>query len=286
VALAGFLPWTPFYLLSLFCSKASDPLSKPARAAFVGWIVIPFILLSLSGSKLLTYLLPLFPGVAIWAAHGLQTYRGKRGLLTASLFQSILLASLACGIGTILCFPQVLPDELDLDTAALITASGALVFATGFAILLRRGVSEIRVVGLSIWIIAAWLAITIQIPHLNPVLLMQASLQPLAKRIQSEPESANARIIVAGTRGHGLKFYLGRVLGGTTNQADIVLPLNEAQSKRLYAGVPEAQAAAVAMNEATFLVTRDREAPHIPSENWEFLQAEGAFNLYKLRVKK
>jgi 4-amino-4-deoxy-L-arabinose transferase-like glycosyltransferase len=68
VLLGGFLPWT-WYLPGLVRDgwqrlRSGLPLT-PLHGLLLGWLVPPFLILSLSGSKLSTYVLPLFPALAL-----------------------------------------------------------------------------------------------------------------------------------------------------------------------------------------------------------------------------
>jgi 4-amino-4-deoxy-L-arabinose transferase-like glycosyltransferase len=61
------LPWLPTYLASFF---ASGEQRKPnlERLQSLYWLVLPFIVFSLTSSKLMMYLLPLYPGLAMLLA--------------------------------------------------------------------------------------------------------------------------------------------------------------------------------------------------------------------------
>jgi hypothetical protein len=73
VFMIGFLPWF-FFLPGMVYRLWSGGRGKrplgPALWLLLGWIVPPFLILSLSGSKLLTYLLPLFPAFALGMTYG------------------------------------------------------------------------------------------------------------------------------------------------------------------------------------------------------------------------
>ncbi len=78
VILAGFLPWSVFFPSLARRAwqrlRQKTPL-RPLHGLLLGWLLPPFLILSLSGSKLPTYPLPLFPGlslllVAWWQSRG------------------------------------------------------------------------------------------------------------------------------------------------------------------------------------------------------------------------
>ena len=67
ILIAGLLPWT-FWIPSLIRQAWRQIRTKqvtPTQGLLLGWTVLPLIILSLSGSKLLTYVLPLMPAFAL-----------------------------------------------------------------------------------------------------------------------------------------------------------------------------------------------------------------------------
>ena len=67
VLLVALLPWTislPKLIKKTWLQLKSRNLS-PRQGLLVGWVLIPLVILSLAGSKLPTYILPLLPGLAI-----------------------------------------------------------------------------------------------------------------------------------------------------------------------------------------------------------------------------
>ena len=76
VIIAGPLPWT-FLILQIikgYGSKCKEFFKKPLLAYAACWVVLPFLLSSASSGKLITYILPCFPGIAILIAFGLNEY--------------------------------------------------------------------------------------------------------------------------------------------------------------------------------------------------------------------
>jgi hypothetical protein len=67
VLVGGLLPWT--YLIPGLVRQAWRSIRakqvSPTQGLLLGWVVLPFIVLSLSGSKLVTYVLPLMPAFAL-----------------------------------------------------------------------------------------------------------------------------------------------------------------------------------------------------------------------------
>lgn len=76
VILAGPLPWI-FLLPQVikgYGSKYKEFFKKPLLRYAACWVVFPFLLCSASSGKLITYILPCFPGIAILIAFGLNEY--------------------------------------------------------------------------------------------------------------------------------------------------------------------------------------------------------------------
>lgn len=67
ILIAGLFPWT--YLIPGLIRQAWAQIRKkqisPTQGLLLGWTILPLIILSLSGSKLLTYVLPLMPAFAL-----------------------------------------------------------------------------------------------------------------------------------------------------------------------------------------------------------------------------
>lgn len=77
VILVGMLPWTFFAwgLAQRAWRRIRERRMLPAHALLLGWAVPPFLILSLSGSKLPTYILPLLPALALALALSLRETR-------------------------------------------------------------------------------------------------------------------------------------------------------------------------------------------------------------------
>ena len=82
----GAFPWT-FLLGALSIERAiawrRGRKPSPAGWFLLGWVVPPLIILSFSGSKLPTYILPLFPALALAAARGISVDLKSRPWLIA-----------------------------------------------------------------------------------------------------------------------------------------------------------------------------------------------------------
>ena len=76
VIIAGSLPWMLLLpqIIKGYGNKYKEFFKKPLLRYAVCWTVFPFLVCSASSGKLITYILPCFPGIAILIAFGLNEY--------------------------------------------------------------------------------------------------------------------------------------------------------------------------------------------------------------------
>ncbi len=74
ILLVGAIPWT-MYLLP--AGKRIYHRASPDEKYLAGWVAIVFLFFSLSATQLTSYILPLFPPLALLIAHALPTLSGK-----------------------------------------------------------------------------------------------------------------------------------------------------------------------------------------------------------------
>jgi 4-amino-4-deoxy-L-arabinose transferase-like glycosyltransferase len=90
---AGFLPWVAFLFQAI---KASFPRTrqqmreKSNQVFLLLWISIIFVFFSLSHSKLIPYILPLFPAVALLTGHYLATQGDRSGVKWGTILLPII----------------------------------------------------------------------------------------------------------------------------------------------------------------------------------------------------
>lgn len=283
VLLIGWLPWTPLLPLAVSGHRQRHRSGGSHRAlhwALVGWLVVPFALLSLSGSKLMTYVLPLFPGIALWLADGLLRRERGRPLSISVGVQVLVLVALSLSVGVVVVQNTLLPVTVELDAwfLPLLGLAVACLVVAGWA--LSRGVTESRLAGMALAALLVWIALSSQLVHLGPVMRMQASMRPIAERLREEPDWETAQIIVAHTRAHGLKFYLGRLTDATLDKSDVVLEPTSEIAARLHPSIEKLRLRDDGRS-AVYLVTRDRELKRLNLDGWTPLLQEGSFVLLK-----
>ncbi|MGB5660139.1 MAG: glycosyltransferase family 39 protein [Thermoanaerobaculia bacterium] len=283
ILLVGWLPWTPLIPLAISGNRERRRRGVRDRAidwALVGWLVVPLVLLSLSGSKLMTYVLPLFPGIALWLANGLLPRGKSRALSISVAVQMVLLVGLTLTVGVLLARGSLLPPTVELDDWFLPLLGLAVACVVGAGWFLSRGVTESRLAGVTLSALLVWMTLASQLVHLGPVMRMQASMRPVAERLREEPDWETAQIIIAHTRAHGLKFYLGRLTDATLDKSDVVLEPTSEIAERIHPSIEELRIRDDGRT-ATYLVTRERELKRLEQREWTVIAQEGAFMLLR-----
>jgi len=67
VLLVGFFPWTPILVQSFWTAVTSNSRERPLLLFFAVWAAVVFAFFSLSATKLVSYILPMFPALAVIA---------------------------------------------------------------------------------------------------------------------------------------------------------------------------------------------------------------------------
>ena len=130
VLLAGMLPWTFTLIDALARAWKRDPQRRfQAQRFLLVWAAVVFVFFSASSSKLVSYILPIFPALALLTGVRL-TQLGKRALAWQTLpaaFAGIALLALLPGIERFA--SREVPAELFRDYAAWLIAAGVLEIA-------------------------------------------------------------------------------------------------------------------------------------------------------------
>ena len=67
VLIVGFFPWTPILFQSLWSALTSNSRERPLLLFFIVWAAVVFLFFSISATKLVSYILPLYPALAVIA---------------------------------------------------------------------------------------------------------------------------------------------------------------------------------------------------------------------------
>jgi 4-amino-4-deoxy-L-arabinose transferase-like glycosyltransferase len=238
VLLGGFMPWSPV-LLGLLASawralRARAPIA-PELWLLAGWIVPPLVVLSLSGSKLGTYVLPLFPALSLLVARWCDRHadtRAGRVVIGASVAIALLLSG---GLPiALLVLRLFVPHYEQVSLSAgfwILLLLLIVLFARLLRSVRRRESTAAAAIGLGLGAALLWNGLMTQADRL--MVEEGGSVRPLARMIQSTPGAAAAHVFALYVRGNGLEFYLQRLVSRTENQCDVVLPLNESQQRRV-----------------------------------------------------
>ena len=211
ITLVGLLPWTTFLYTSWknFWSQRNNPLHS-FLWIWTAWILLFF---SVSNSKLIPYILPIFPPLALLIGHSLrQAYlSSSRTIFYQHSFVMITLGT----VGLIL--PTVIPDVLDGKVALLpfIYALSSFFLAHGLLVILclkrhaiKTAIASIGVTAVIMTIILGSAAPHVQRPSLKglvSIILDQQKVgEPIASFLtyyQDLPLYSQQRVMVVGAKG-------------------------------------------------------------------------------------
>jgi 4-amino-4-deoxy-L-arabinose transferase-like glycosyltransferase len=211
VLLAGMLPWTVSLVPALWRSWARSPDEgfQPQRFLLL-WAIVVFAFFSVSDSKLASYILPIFPALALLVGRYLS-----RGGRRVALAQAIVAA--AVGLGAALAAPQatLLAEEMILPAALLagyvpwlVAAGIALLAGAAIAVWLgARGRPAASALSLAFGALVATQLGLSGYEQLSPAYSAYHSVQKI--RSQLKPD---APFYIVNTFDHTLPFYLGRTV--------------------------------------------------------------------------
>ncbi len=127
------LPWSAVALLNL---RRLKTLPGQLRRLFICWLLVPLLFFSLSGSKLILYILPLFSGLALlvtWVLHTLPSPAVRRVLIASFAYFGVL--------AVVLTLAPLLPFGLNIPVWVL--AFPLLTLGSLFMIWRRRRIGEL-----------------------------------------------------------------------------------------------------------------------------------------------
>lgn len=229
VVAAGLLPW-----LGLAFTGWRSAWRAPARGTFrperllVAWTIAVFAFFSASGSKLPSYVLPLFPSIAMLAA--LELKRIDARTLVRHLAAVAMLAVVAF---VAVCFIErwtrfVDPPEAvsQFKTIALTSLGVWCVGTVVGALLARRDRGTLAVVAAGLAALVAWSGILLG----HQAIGRGMSTAVVAQRIASEivPDTT---VYSVGLFEHSLDFYLGRTVQLVSFRDELDFGLSQEPSK-------------------------------------------------------
>ena len=275
----GCAPWSPVFLVMAwgFFRRWRGGWRPSAKAwLLVGWVLPPLLILSMSGSKLVTYVLPLLPALAIGLAHW-QRHSPIFARRTHA-FSAVIFALTAVGLlSANRWIHQV--DVTVLAAPFFLVAIGLAV--ASLPIFTNRPVTSL--IGISLTTLVGWLWVATQADRVNDLLGAQPSIRPLARLVGQAPDLERAALFVVDARLPGWSFYLQRHVSVSLADSDVVLPLTEEQKERL---LPEALKcpALLESRAPAYGIVPDIEYGLLFSTNrWVVLDRAGSFRLIATR---
>jgi 4-amino-4-deoxy-L-arabinose transferase-like glycosyltransferase len=276
----GTVPWTGFLpgLVRQVWTKIQEKKMEPVSWALGASVVIPFVVVSCSGSKLLTYILPIYPSLALMLAIWLG---GPLCSLCEKIGWGFALISLGV-LGPLLWSVRYVWSE-----AAEVTPSlGYLLAATGLAVLLvliwvlkiRKGDVLGKVGSVAAVAIFLWHGASGEMERINDLLGRQASVRSLAKLVEKhQPE----RLFIYRARAAGLLFVSDRKVWINRADADVVVkPSGEAEG-RFFEKPDDVRRGLTEGQKVEGITLRHIFKEEFDGKQWEILARAGEFLLVR-----
>ncbi len=205
---AVFLPWSLYLPAVILHYRNAAPARVPRASEFcLLWIGVVFVFFSLSRGKLATYLLPLFPPLAVLTANALAPVVRRVPLSRAEeRSHDIALHALAAVVasGSIVGLVVVLRYAAHGSATAILLLAGTPLLLYGVRALRRqrRDLALAAVFGTALLYLAGSYVVA------PPVLEDLFSLEPAARLVRALP--ATAQVVTHHARSNSLRFYTGR----------------------------------------------------------------------------
>lgn len=280
VLVLGFLPWTGFAVSALRDMWQRRKSLTPANLwLFVGWVVVPYVILSLVVSKLATYLLPLMPPLAIIVARWLELAesdgRWRRPARIMAILAAVILPCLpALGLHDRIQIPPLSDVPVGFWAAMLVAVASLLLLARS----LRR---DLPLKSFLFWMAGTWATILLALSSQADILMTGGNrpVRAIAQHILRLDPDGVAPVFAYKTRLHGLPFYLGRHVFRSYSRSDVVLPLEGDLVQRIVRD--EAHTLRDLSRASAFVIMREdtyRKTPDLL--NWRMVAADGPWLLF------
>jgi len=235
IVLIGFFPWTIFLFQALFQPLRLVWQARHAHAVelfLLLWIALIFIFFSIPHSKIMSYILPIFPALALLTGHYLsslwQTVKPKMayGYITVFSFANLIVATLLFAELHFQWFelpPHFVPYLITIATILIVSAVVALLFVK-------------EKIGLGLFVMGsvtsslALLTLTAGAFHLN-----QDSAKPLALQLKTiiQPQD---EVVTYFKYYQDLPIYLGKRITIVTHWDSPTIPYNDNWIRELWYG--------------------------------------------------
>lgn len=228
IIIAGFMPWTSFMIKALYKGIKSAK-KNPNILFFLLWALVPFVFFSLSNSKLIPYILPVFPALALITANHISDCIQKMQSLRFEIFvfSGICLAIMLTGFYGI--------QRIDLDLFLKLKSYIILLyFILGFSAVIPP---ILRLWKGNFWAFCSILLsgfLIIVTANLASVHANKISIKPLVEKLKkSMPE--DTKIISYSTYYHDLPVYLNKLITihNWTNELEFGQKMEPHKTQRL-----------------------------------------------------
>ena len=166
VLLVGFFPWTAILFQSVWTALTSNRKERPILFFFMIWAVVVFVFFSISATKLVSYILPMFPALAVivgWYLDQALEYGREKPRITWIIVLTILSAGMIWGLF------KALDTMPYLEAGVLGCSAVVLVLATASSLLIwRRKIGSavgVQVVSMMLFIVVVT---SLLMPSLSP----------------------------------------------------------------------------------------------------------------------
>jgi 4-amino-4-deoxy-L-arabinose transferase-like glycosyltransferase len=223
ILVIGALPWTMYAIHGAWHARSErreTPQHRPILFV-VCWLLGGLLFLSIAGSKLLTYCLPVFPAVAILAAVAVTRFiqcraEPRQELVTRWAIYSMSVVGFVAPIVGIVVMQKYLSESVSV--GAVLLAGTCSVLSIAAVVLLRREYRVAAVATTPIWI-ALMFVILMTWP--GQTIAEHFSQRSLARHVDKDALPPGAEVWLVGERVSSIAFYLNPQQRGRYRQGDV-----------------------------------------------------------------
>jgi 4-amino-4-deoxy-L-arabinose transferase-like glycosyltransferase len=226
VLIAGFLPWTGYIwhgVKQALPSSWAKRASRPRELYMLIWIVVIFIFFSISDSKLITYILPIFPPLAVLIAGVVAPYidGNRRDDLHVGRYVFAVVAAILALVVPVAYLTPALATNEDiapyLDSVKSLVVPMAIIFAlaaVAVLVLPRRYGMRATIPIILATAVLGWTGVSLVASRADP-----NSIKPLALAIKPYLTEQD-KVVSYGTLFYDLPVYLERKVIVVDNHAE------------------------------------------------------------------
>lgn len=293
VLAAGFLPWTfvlPRVIREGLVHRCAALQRDPVRALLFAWVLLVTGFYSFSQSKLVAYIIPVFPALALLVGDALDRALEEPGV-PAWLRNSLLAWAVVLGAGVaVLKLPQALPIFKDPSAMALRQQAGLLTFIMSLGVMALVGFWGMRrtsaaVAGLIVSSLLFYVALVPLSSALDPYLSNKGLAQLLAARAAPSDRIATYGIAYENVT-QALAFYTRRRIAVYGDPGELTMGRDKADDRDQWFGErPEATLTVCRLPIGSWVVTNEEYFKELAQSGglrmWEPVSKEGKLLLFR-----